>query len=55
MPSDVEVQGSGFRGSSFVSGCWFWQPQIAAGFIRFIGLIGLISSIGSVYTNQFNQ
>jgi hypothetical protein len=24
-------------------------------FIRFIGLIGLICSIGSVYTNQFNQ
>jgi hypothetical protein len=33
----------------------FWQPLIAACFIRFNGLIGLISSIGSGYNNQFNQ
>jgi hypothetical protein len=46
MPSGVDQR---FR----VQG--FWRSQIVAGFIRIIGLIGLIRSIGSVYTNQYNQ
>jgi hypothetical protein len=48
----VLSRGSGFR----VQG--FWLLVLAAAdsrWIRFIGLIGLIRSIGSVYTNPFNQ